>query len=82
MEADQKLGALQLGARLRGVSPPVTRRLLTAKQVSLAELHAALQVAFGWSDEHPYAFQIRDWQFGDAARAGGIPAAELDAEYW
>jgi pRiA4b ORF-3-like protein len=27
------------------------------------------QVAFGWSDEHLYAFQIGGWQFGDPARA-------------
>jgi len=43
------MGALQLSTRLSGVSPPVTRRLRVAEQTSLAELHAALQVAFGWS---------------------------------
>jgi hypothetical protein len=69
MEAEQKVGAVQLSARLRGVSPPVTRRLRIAEQTSLAELHAVLQVAFGWSDEHLYAFQIRGWQFGDPGRA-------------
>jgi Plasmid pRiA4b ORF-3-like protein len=69
MEAEHKVGAVQLSARLRGVSPPVTRRLRVAEQTSLAELHAALQVAFGWSDGHLYTFQIRGWQFGDPARA-------------
>ena len=63
------MGAVQLSARLRGVSPPVTRRLLITEQASLAQLHATLQVAFGWSDEHLYSFQIRGWQFGDPARA-------------
>ena len=69
MGAEQKVGAVQLHARLCGVSPPVTRRLVIAEQASLAQLHAALQVAFGWSDEHLYVFQIRGWQFGDPARA-------------
>jgi hypothetical protein len=69
MEAEQKVGAVQLSARLRGVSPPVTRRLRVAEQTSLAELHAALQVAFGWSDGHLYTYQIRGWQFGEPARA-------------
>jgi hypothetical protein len=69
MNTEQKVGALQLSARLRGVSPPVTRRLMITEQTSLAHLHAALQVAFGWSDEHLYSFQIRGWQFGDPARA-------------
>ena len=69
VEADQKVGAVQLSARLRGVSPPVIRRLLITEQSSLAELHASLQVSFGWSDQHLYSFQIRGWQFGDPARA-------------
>ncbi len=69
MGAEQTVGAVQLSARLCGVSPPVTRRLLISEQASLAQFHAALQVAFGWSDEHLYCFQIRGWQFGDPARA-------------
>jgi Plasmid pRiA4b ORF-3-like protein len=69
MEAQQTAGAVQLSARLRGVSPPVRRRLRVAEQISLAELHAALQVAFGWSDEHLYTFKIRGWRFGDPGRA-------------
>jgi hypothetical protein len=69
MGAEDKVGAVQLNARLCGVSPPVTRRLLITEQASPAQLHAALQVAFGWSDEHLYVFQIRGWQFGDPVRA-------------
>jgi hypothetical protein len=69
MGAEDKVSAVKLNARLCGVSPPVTRRLVITVQSSLAQLHAALQVAFGWSDEHLYVFQIRGWQFGDPARA-------------
>jgi hypothetical protein len=69
MEAEQKVGAVQLSARLRGVLPPVIRRLLFTEQSSLADLHATLQVSFGWSDQHLYCFQIRGWHFGDPARA-------------
>jgi Plasmid pRiA4b ORF-3-like protein len=69
MEAERKVGAVQLSARLRGVSPPVTRRLVITEQSSLAELHAILQVSFGWSAQHLYRFQIRGWQFGDPALA-------------
>jgi hypothetical protein len=69
MGAEENIGAVQLSARLCGVSPPVTRRILITEQASLAQLHAALQVAFGWSDEHLYVFQIRGWQFGDPSRA-------------
>src|ERR1700676_3955187 len=69
MEAEQKVGAVQLSARLRGVSPPVLRLLLCTEQSSLAELHASLLGSFGWSDQHLYSFQIRGWQFGDPAWA-------------
>jgi Plasmid pRiA4b ORF-3-like protein len=89
MDNEHQVGAVRLNARLRGVSPPVTRGILIAEQASLGELHAVLQVAFGWSDEHLYVFQIRGWQFGDPARAielalagGGvdIPLAAFEFE--
>jgi len=73
-----EVGALQMLARVRGVSPPVTRRLQIAEQTTLKQLHAALQVAFGWVDEHLYTFQIRGTPFGDPSRgielalAGGV----------
>ena len=73
-----EIGAIQLTARLRGVSPPVTRRLRIAEQATLAQLHAVLQVAFGWSDDHLYTFLIRGGRFGDPGRgmelaqAGGV----------
>jgi hypothetical protein len=41
MDAQHKVGAVQLSGRLGGVSPPVIRRLRVAEQTSLAELHAA-----------------------------------------
>lgn len=69
MTTEHELGAVRLSARLRSVSPPVTRRIWIGEQASLAELHAVLQVAFGWSDEHLYTFQIRGWQFGNPSRA-------------
>jgi hypothetical protein len=79
MEAEQKVGAVQLSARLRDVSPPVIRRLLISEQSSLAELHATLPVSFGWSDQHLYCFQIRGWQFGTQTGQSRLrsPAAEL-----
>jgi hypothetical protein len=67
MEAEQKVGAVQLSARLRGVSPPVIRRVLITEQSSLAELHATLQVSFGWSNQHLYSFQIRGSGFVESA---------------
>jgi hypothetical protein len=72
MDKVDQVGAPQLSIRLCGVSPPVTRRLLIGRQALLVELPTILQVAFGWSDDHLYTFQIRGWQFGDPSRALGL----------
>jgi hypothetical protein len=58
---------LVAGARSSGENPHRLRPECNRR--ALAQLHAALQVAFGWSDEHLYVFQIRGWQFGDPPRA-------------
>jgi hypothetical protein len=68
METEQSVGAVQLSARLRGVSPPVTRRLLITEQASLAQLHATCN-RFWMQRRASVSFQIRGWQFGDPARA-------------
>ena len=73
MVVNGEIGAVQMSVRVRGLSPPVTRRLRISEQATLAQLHAALQVAFGWSDTHLYTFQIRGTQFGDPS--GGIELA-------
>jgi len=43
---------------LRGVSPLIWRRLLVRSDSTIAELHRALQIAFGWSGEHLHRFVI------------------------
>ncbi|WP_408602550.1 plasmid pRiA4b ORF-3 family protein [Paraburkholderia guartelaensis] len=55
---------LQLRISLRGVSPPVWRRLLIPEQVTSAQLHRVMQLAMGWSDEHLHRFIIRGWSYG------------------
>lgn len=44
----------------RIVDPPVTRTLSCPAAVTFAELHEALQVAFGWSSTHTFDFKIKD----------------------
>jgi hypothetical protein len=55
---------------LQGISPLIWRRLLIRSDMSLATLHAALQIAFAWSDEHLHAFCIHGKEYG-CARVGG-----------
>ena len=61
----------QLRVVLRGVSPLIWRRLAVRSDSTIADLHAALQLAFGWSDEHLNRFVVHGREYG-AAHPGGL----------
>jgi hypothetical protein len=54
---------------LRGVSPLIWRRLLLRGDTSVADLHATLQAALGWRDEHLHRFIIQGRCYGDGGRS-------------
>src|SRR5437667_10062569 len=54
----------QLRIVLRGVSPLIWRRLLVRSDSTIADLHRALQIAFGWSGEHLHCFVIHGRMHG------------------
>src|SRR5437868_7406752 len=55
---------LQLRISLRGLSPPVWRRVLVPDHLTLAHLHSVIQVVMGWTDEHLHQFTIRGRRYG------------------
>jgi len=59
----------QLRVVLRGISPLIWRRLLVCGDSTVADLHAILQIALGWSGEHLHRFVIQGRQYG---HDGGI----------
>jgi len=48
----------QLKIGLKGVKPPIWRRLLITDSVSLPQLHRAIQIAMGWTDSHLHQFVV------------------------
>ena len=54
----------QLKVTLLGASPPIWRRLLAPADMSLAQLHDALQAAMGWEDSHLHEFSVGQRRFG------------------
>ena len=56
--------AYQLRVVLRGVSPLIWRRLLVRNDSTIADMHASLQLVFGWSDEHLNRFVIHGREYG------------------
>lgn len=59
--------AITLKVTLRGSTPPIWRRLVMPMSASLAELHAAIQAAMGWTDDHLHIFEVGHRRYG----AGG-----------
>ena len=49
---------VSLKVTLRGVKPPIWRRLLMPGTMTLGDLHQAIQAAMGWRDCHLHAFDI------------------------
>jgi len=56
---------ISLKVTLRGIRPPIWRRLEVPSQISLGLLHAAIQATMGWGGFHLYAFEIFGRRYGD-----------------
>jgi hypothetical protein len=61
----------QLRVVLRGISPLIWRRILVRSDSTIADLHATLQLACGWRDEHPHRFVVNGREYG-ISYAGGL----------
>lgn len=48
----------QLKVTLRGINPPIWRRLLVRSTTTLAKLHEIIQDTMGWQNYHLYQFAI------------------------
>ena len=47
---------LQMRVSIKGISPPIWRKLLVSSDTTLHELHLMIQAAFGWYNCHLYEF--------------------------
>lgn len=54
----------QLKVTLCGIRPPIWRRLLVPARHTLAQLHKAIQAAFGWEDDHLHVFIVFGEEYG------------------
>jgi Plasmid pRiA4b ORF-3-like protein len=64
---------------VQGISPLIWRRLLFRNNMSLAILHAALQVVFAWSDTFLHSFHIHGNAYGTPRLDG--PHLDVDARH-
>jgi hypothetical protein len=61
------------------ISPLIWRRLLLRNDMSLATLHATLQIVFAWSDTYLHSFHIHGNMYG-IPRLGGLHV-DVDARH-
>lgn len=65
----------QLKVFLRGIKPPVWRRVLVPQDCTISVLHETIQIAMGWWNCHLHRFLIRGKEYG-VAYEGGISFAD------
>jgi hypothetical protein len=63
----------QLHISLKGLKPPIWRRVLVSSDTTLRKLHAIIQEVMPWGDSHLYAFEIYGEQYGEPFDDGFAP---------
>ncbi|WP_287815767.1 plasmid pRiA4b ORF-3 family protein [Pseudomonas sp.] len=69
---------LSLHVELSGIEPAIWRHLVVPADLTLPQLHEALQVAMGWHDMHLHEFRLqgRDYGVPDPGGAYGAPLTD------
>jgi hypothetical protein len=61
----------QVKVTLRGVRPPVWRRIQVASTINLRRLHDVIQETMGWTQSHLYEFEIDGERYGEPSMDEG-----------
>src|SRR5437762_13830600 len=54
----------QMTVTLKGIRPPIWRRVQVPGTLPLARLHEVIQTVFGWTDSHLHQFVVADKTYG------------------
>jgi hypothetical protein len=58
------MNGMQFKITLRGIMPPIWRRIIVPAAYSFWDFHVAIQDSFGWLDCHLHAFELDKIQIG------------------
>ncbi len=61
---DVSATVFQIKVTLRGIRPPICRRLRVPSTLTLGQPHQALQIAMGWTNSHMHQFSVGRQHFG------------------
>ncbi len=62
--------AYQFKITLKGIKPPIWRRIQVPETYTFWDLHVAIQDAMGWEDYHLHKFEMRHSSTGENVRIG------------
>ena len=68
----------QLKISLRGIKPPIWRRVLVSSTSALSELHEVFQGVMGWTDTHLHQFVKQNKRYGVPDPEFGLDKDLLD----
>jgi hypothetical protein len=69
----------QLRVAIKGISPPIWRKLLVGSSTTLHDLHLIIQAAFGWYNYHLYVFIIGGEHYTDPEQRDDEFPDEIDS---
>lgn len=61
---------------LRGIRPPIWRRLVIPGKSTLTDLHIAIQASMGWESQHLWFFDIGGRHYGDPSQVPDVDDEE------
>ena len=67
---------LSLKVTLRDTKPPIWRRLVMPGEMTLGDLHQAIQAVMGWDDAHLHAFDIAGQDYSGPYSVDGVADEE------
>ena len=70
----------QFKVTLKGVRPPVWRRIHVPSTYTIWDLHVAIQDVMGWTDSHLHEFEMTDPSSGSPSRIGVPDEKSWDAD--
>ena len=76
----QAQSILQLKITLKGIRPPIWRRVHVCSDVTLSHLHWVIQYAMGWTGSHLHSFTIHGVDYGEPMPDLGFDELELRDE--
>jgi len=67
----------QMRIDLKGIRPPIWRRVLVNSDMTLNDLHQVIQACMGWNDCHLHEFEIYDKRYGTPSVNGSFCDDEI-----